>query len=535
MEIVDFLIVGSGCTAAMAAETLCLSEQRILMIDVGLESDNQLFSENNFIQKRQNDPLQSDYFLGKNFEALSDSLHPNIPQQTAQRKFMSALTDSLTPIETDNFFPVESLALGGLGNGWGLGSYTFSENELGKTSLPINEMQKAYQVVASRIGISGEKNDDASRFCHDNLIELQEPIALNPAAKNLYARYLQKRAKFNNKNIFIGRPSMALLTTPKPPERGAYSYQDLDFYENENNAAYRPSITIKTLIKNGKLAYKSGFLAIKFEEKDEFTSLECINIHTKEKVFFYAKKLILAASTLNTARIVLRSFESSQKLPILCNAYTYMPMIYLPFLGRENMGQLSGLAQLAMFFDATQSHESVAMASIYNYRSLLNFRILKQMPLNHADGMKFLKIMLPALFVAGIFHPADYQKQNYIAIKPADSLTGDCLKTHYTYENEEAEMIKKTEKAYSKAFFDLKCIILKKVRTLTGGSIHYAGTLPFSDSEKLFHLSPDGKLYGTKQVFVADGSGFKFLSGKGLTLSLMANAHRVAKKMLEND
>jgi hypothetical protein len=189
MEIVDFLIVGSGCTGAMSAKTLCQSGQKVLMIDVGLKPDNQLFNKSNFIQKRQDDPTQSDYFLGKNFEALSESLHPNIPQQTAQRKFMSALTETLTPIETSSFFPVESLAFGGLGNGWGLGSYVFSDNELKKTNLPIQAMKKAYQVVANRIGISGEQNDDVSRFCHDNLIELQEPISLNPAAESLYARY----------------------------------------------------------------------------------------------------------------------------------------------------------------------------------------------------------------------------------------------------------------------------------------------------------------------------------------------------------
>ena len=77
-------------------------------------------------------------------------------------------------------------------------------------------------------------------------------------------------------------------------------------------------------------------------------------------------------------------------------------------------------------------------------------------------------------------------------------------------------------------------MILSKIRTNAGASIHYSGTLPFSENEQLFHLSPEGKLYGTNNVFVADGSGFKFLPGKGLTLSLMANAHIVAQNVLKN-
>jgi hypothetical protein len=40
-------------------------------------------------------------------------------------------------------------------------------------------------------------------------------------------------------------------------------------------------------------------------------------------------------------------------------------------------------------------------------------------------------------------------------------------------------------------------------------------------------------LGGTKNVFVADGSGFKYLPAKGLTLTLMANAHLVALNSLK--
>jgi hypothetical protein len=157
------------------------------------------------------------------------------------------------------------------------------------------------------------------------------------------------------------------------------------------------------------------------------------------------------------------------------------------------------------------------------------------MPLNYADGTKFLQLLIPALFVAGIFHPAEYQQQNFIELQKCNTgLTGDRLHTDYTYTGNELDDIAHNEKVFSKAFSKLSCTILKKVRTATGASIHYAGTLPFSKEEKSFHLSPEGKLYNTKSVYVADGSGISFLPGKGLTLTLMANAHFVAKKIIEH-
>ena len=64
-----------------------------------------------------------------------------------------------------------------------------------------------------------------------------------------------------------------------------------------------------------------------------------------------------------------------------------------------------------------------------------------------------------------------------------------------------------------------------------GASIHYAGTLPFSGEPANGGLRPDGLLYGTKRVYVADASGFTALPAKGVTLSLMANAHGICSKI----
>ena len=73
---------------------------------------------------------------------------------------------------------------------------------------------------------------------------------------------------------------------------------------------------------------------------------------------------------------------------------------------------------------------------------------------------------------------------------------------------------------------------IKTIDPGIGSSIHYAGTLPFSNNEKSLTLNSNGRLNGTQHVFVADGSGFNYLPAKGLTFSLMANAHLVAKNLL---
>ena len=73
---------------------------------------------------------------------------------------------------------------------------------------------------------------------------------------------------------------------------------------------------------------------------------------------------------------------------------------------------------------------------------------------------------------------------------------------------------------------------LKRINPGFGASVHYAGTLPFSTEEKPFTLAPNGRLHGTRNVYVADSSGFTRLPAKGLTFTLLANAHLVAESIL---
>jgi hypothetical protein len=91
------------------------------------------------------------------------------------------------------------------------------------------------------------------------------------------------------------------------------------------------------------------------------------------------------------------------------------------------------------------------------------------------------------------------------------------------------KLSKEREKAVRAAFMKIGCYPLRRIQPGHGGSIHYAGSLPFSADEMPGSTHPSGRLHGTRSVFVADGSGFTYLPAKGITLTLMANAHRTAK------
>ena len=530
MEITDFIIIGSGCTGAMAAQTLAEAGEKVLILDGGIvnEKENKI-PQKNFSELRKSDENQNEYFLGNKFESLPDDELGTGAQLTPARQYLIKDVEKYLPFIGEQFSPMESLALGGLGGGWGLGCCVFSDNELKLAGLSPEKMKAAYQIIADRIGICGE-NDDARKFTSAHVQHIMPAPPLDLTATVLAKKYSAKKNSLNQKGFFLGRPALALLTSEKN-NRAPLAFRDMDFYDDAEKAAYRPAFTIEELRKKTNVQYEGGWVVTHFSEEENIVRVHAIKIKTPEKKIFSCRKLVIATGVLGTARIVLRSVEGGKekKLPLLCNPYTYMPCIVPSRLGKKMPEKDFGFAQLSLFHDADGNENNIAMASLYTYRSLLLFRLLRETPLNFRDGRIFMQHVLPSLLIAGIHHPEKYHNGHFVRLeKDEESITGDHLFGNYENAKMSDEILSR-EKKYKSALRNLGAYVLKKVRPQTGASIHYAGVLPFSESEKPFTLFPSGKLHGTKNIFVADGSGFSFLPAKGLTLSLMANAHLVAE------
>lgn len=537
-QVHSYIVVGSGCTGAMAAQTLVEAGVNVLMLDAGNTDDTyeKIIHENDFTSIRQTEEAQSDYLLGKKFESISWANIGSGSQLTPPRKYMVKEVEKFLEIASQTFFPVESLAYGGLGNGWGLGSCIFSDKELEAAGLDAAKMKTAYQTVANRIGISGAQ-DDITAYTTAHLHNIMPPAPVDSNQEQLITNYNRKKEWFTKNNFFLGRTALALITKDKD-HRKAYQPKDLDFYSDKDQSAYRPWITVNELKKKNNFSYKGGIIVKQFRELEN-GDVEIItwNKEKNEEEIFRTQKLVLAPGVLGTARIVMRSSpKENPSLPLLCNPYAYFPCINISQLGKTFERNTSGFAQLSLFHDNNMQGDDIAMASLYSYKSLMLFRIIKEAPVNFRDGISLMNFLMPAFVIMGLFHPEKSGGKKSLSLrKDVSKITGDSLQAEYLLSETEKQKITDRNSLFKNAMSKLGAYPVKMINPGMGSSIHYSGVLPFEKEEKPFSLSPDGKLHGTKNIFVADGSGFRFLPAKGLTLSLMANAHNVAQNALKQN
>lgn len=538
MQSFDYIVVGSGCSGAMAAQTLVEAGKQVAMVDVGEKNPDYktLIPNKDYLTLRTTDTEQYKYLIGREAEGAIVNDTGKGAQITPPRSHMLRNTDSYIPLRSDTFTPIESLGYGGLGIGWGLQCWEFSRKELATTGMDVERMLTAYETVAQRIGISGT-NDAAAKYTLGELQKYQPSPTMDQNMQHIYDSYLKHKAYFDRSGIYLGRTPLALITKDIG-ERKKYAYRDMDFYDDNNLSAWRPWITVEQLKRRKNFTYIDEFLATHFSETKQKTTIHGIDTKTKRQIAYQCKYLVLATGALGSARIVLRSLNSDgrDQLPFLCNPYTYVPCIQPSRFGKGPETKKIGFGQLSAFLDSESVDDANSILTLYSYQSLMLFRIIRQAPLNFSDARPIMQYLSSGLVVTGIQHSDKHTPEKFLRLhKNTASLTGDELLANYSLAADEIAGQRARETRYIKAMRKTGLYALKRMNPGHGSSVHYAGTLPFSITEKRYHIDPNGRLYGTRNVYVADSSGFNFLPARGLTFSILANAHITAENILYHD
>lgn len=534
MTIHDYIVVGSGCSGAIAAQTLVEAGAKVTMLDVGVKKDSNLnVPDKDFIALRKTDSQQYRYFIGDNADGVNWGEIGTGAQVTPPRKYIIEHVNRYTPVQSSTFSSFESLGYGGMGIGWGLQSWEYTKADLEAAGLDYSKMLRAYNNVALKIGVSASDND-ATRDIISNFDSYQPAPKMDRNNSHMYKKYLVHKKRLNKMGITVGQTPLALLTKDVG-ERKKYAYKGMDFYADNDKSAWRPWMTVDQLKKKPNFQYLDGYLVLRFVEKKDVTEVHCLEVNTDKPVVFLCHTLILGSGAFGSARIALRSFKNEDvKLPILSNPYTYIPCILPRMVGKEVEPKKLGFAQLSIFLNKASLDQEASMVSLHSYQSLMLFRILPQVPLNLVDARILMRYLSSGIVIMGVYHPDVQSKHKCIQlIHDSKSPTGDKLKIDYSLSPEEEKEYDARENVLMKAMRKMGAYPLKRINPGFGTGIHYAGTLPFSEEEKPYTLSSSGRLHGTKRVYVADSSGFTYLPSQGLTFSIMANAHVVAEEALK--
>lgn len=516
----EVIIVGSGASGVAAALEFADQGVKALILDVGNTIPDKHFRvEGNLYDYRK----QYDCFelmIGERFQSLSNlGIKKTLPVKLTapNMEYVTRDAQRLSPTDEADFYAVQSFASGGLANAWGAGLYRYNDQDLERFPFRKSDLTTYFDKLTQEIGISGTADDLTPYFGSAKF--LQPPLKLSHNMEKLYQRYNLKRDILNHDGFYLGHARVGVLSKAKDG-RPPCDYSNLEFWQ-DLPYIYTPPITLRKLIANGKVVYQKEVLVKSWSEQPEGIRVEGIQTETNQPISFEGKKLVLAAGTINTTKIVLKTYRDYQKkLTLFDNPALQFPLI-LPFsLGRRLETNAFGLVQLNLIWES-KIFSSIVQGSIMEITSPRRAEFFANLPFSANANLALIRYLLPAMMVIQLFFPAPCQKPSFLSLQ----------KNGHLYIQGQSNTI------------DIEKVkgLLKHLRRLgawshpslfvkvpTGHGIHYAGTLPMKHSPKEYECDAFGKLYGSQNVCIADASGFPSLPAKNSSFTMMANAMRIA-------
>ncbi len=526
----DAIIIGSGLSAISAA--LQLRPKKILMLDVGLVPPPPEFPEEHLYNMRYCGKDLFNGLIGSNYEALrvlDNAISPKL--KGPQMHYFWQRPKNISQDHSTHFNAVISYARGGLANAWGAGVMRYTNKELQQFPISAEDLNPYYDELTKHIGITGE-HDDLEKF-FGSTKGLLPPLPLSPIAESFFKKYYKfKNSK--NSNFFVGRLRMAVLSQE---HRGRPAYKPMlqDFYQGYNRSIYNPVFTLQELCADHSIDYQPGFLVTHFQEEGNTVKVITKNLANDSQVTFQAKQLFIGAGNINTARIVLQSFNDfSTKLPLLDNPVAFIPFMDLSKIGKSFPKNVYPGAEIVVVQD-NKSYSEPVQASVYGLYGPMRSDIIEELPLSLRSNIPAVKYLGAAMGMLQVFFPDKQSSSNYLQLQKKGSLT------LYHSITEKGTYLDRTSSYSIYPFLHL----LRKMGyfassylckfPVAGSSIHYAGSLPMQKSvQNRYETNIHGLLAETSSVYIIDASTFPYLPSKNHSFTMMANAMRIAERAKNN-
>jgi choline dehydrogenase-like flavoprotein len=517
----EIIIIGSGPSGVASALEFSHHDVKPLVLDVGYESESAIESQENLYILKENKQT-TQFLIGEDFEYFK-SHKQKVPAKLKSPYFQFVTKDPnfFSVIHNNNI--ITSYAKGGLANAWGNGLMRFSKDEFAELPISLDDLLPFYVKLENEIGISG-MNDDLIDFFGKSS-SLQDPLKRSKKAKIIYDKYQEKKEILNIKGIYLGAPRLG-VSNNSYDVRDKCNYDNLEFWQPNNKSLYSPSMTLDKLINANKLDYQNSVFIDRWERVGDVIEVIAYNINTKKETRFQTKKLLLAAGSLNTSRIVLRSKKDySSKLSLIDNPSIQIPIFFPHLIGDAMEIDCFGLTQLNLFYKSEILNKN-NIGSILEISSPLRSEFLSRFPFGLRDNINFIKYVLPCMMACQIFLPSMKASSSEIML----------LKSGNINVNSKLSSIPKN--LISEAVTTLKALGMLTFESFampSSNSIHYGGTLPMSENPSSpYETTTFGELSQDKDIFILDGSCFGSIPATNYSLSVMANSMRISQNIATN-
>ena len=519
-------VVGSGPAGVAAASALLDQGLSVTMLDAGGELESQ--TRSTIARLARTAP---DAWCAEDLDTVRGPLRYNTEGAPLKLAFGSDYAyrdvEALQPVAATRVDAYRSFAAGGLSVLWGAAVLPYSEGDLEGWPLSVADMAEHYVAALGMTGLAAEH--DALARIYPLYIQPTARLDLSAQARAIADRMAQHADDLAEQQFHVGRARLAV--SPPPGTSQGCVHCGMCLYGCPHGLIYSARATLQARLDAFPRAftYQPGIVVRRLAESRGTVTISAVERHTLRPRQFEAARVYLGAGVLASTAILLESLEAySQSVLLMQSDHFLLPLLLRASAGSASSEHLHTLSQLFIeVLNPSVSRHSVHL-QLYTYNDFYTRMAKDKLGRFYAIAAPVIERLIDrTVLLKGYLHSAE--SAGITAVLDRDS-AGSILRL-------DARMPERSNRSINA----LTAIIRKHGRHmgvlpiplgfrkgLPGSGVHVGGSFPMRHNPHGYEADLLGRPVGFTRVHVVDATVFPTIPAAPPTLTIMANAHRIA-------
>lgn len=520
------LVVGSGPAAVGAALALLERGASVTMLDVGRELEPEFAATQRSLGSLPYESWPADEYT--RLARLTGPTSKGFPMKTVfGSDFAYRGAPDLMPVDVHGADILVSLARGGLSNVWGSNVLSFCDDDWTGWPVGPDEMAPAYRAVLRHVPLSATADDELAGVFPLHTDRL-EPRLLSRQSTRLLSDLAARREAVHARGVRFGPSRLGLRTSASDHDPGCVRC-GLCLHGCPYDLIYSSGQTLRAMMNDPRFRYEKGLYVTRFRETTTGVELDATRVADGSAVRFSGARAFLGCGAYSTARLVLESLERfGVEVQMLESQYVLLPMLHAHRFPDAPNERLQTLSQVCLRLrDPEVSPRDVHML-VYSYGPLYR-AMVDASPLRFAPPLA--RALLERLLTLQGYLHSDVSAR--LALSVRRNPGGPAVLSVEGRPNPETRPTLRRLEARLRGlgpFMRARPIPFAMKVAEPGKSYHTGGTFPMRRDPRTLDSDLLGRPLGLSRVHVVDASVFPSVPATNLTLTVMANAYRIASE-----
>jgi choline dehydrogenase-like flavoprotein len=522
---VTTVVIGSGPAGVAAAQALCDAGHRVTVLDAGGQIE--AGQRDVFDALARSEPEDWSPELAERARGAFPVGLKHVPLKPSYGSlFPYALDDSDLPVAREGAETLPSLAFGGLSNSWGASVLPFRQRDLAEWPISLVELGPHYEAVQRFVPVAAERDELAEVVP----LYTDSPGVLRRGRQTeMVLRHLRRHAAALSRAGFTFGASRLAVATAEDDSRHC-RYGGLCLHGCPYGSIYNAAHTLEALVRAGRVEYRGGLYVDRLTEAGDAVT---VAFHQRrrpaEQGELSASRVFVACGSVSSTRLVLESLgrvRFSRRL--LDSQYFVVPMLTARAAPVTVQTQGNTLAQVFVELDDERLSEYTVHLQLYGYNDVLLSAVAGRLPLSAARLERLLAPLLGRMVVIqGFLHSAD---------SPGLTVESDAEGGVRLVGDDVGPAAARVQRVVRCLTANARLLGMVPLPGLVqvgrpGKGNHLGGSLPMRREPGDLETDTLGRPRGWERVHVVDAAVFPSFPATTVTLSVMANAHRIASSL----